>query len=172
MAIATGLAIGLGVAAAANAGAQIYGAHQAGKASKEAAKIQSDGARQAQRTVDSALLPYVNKGRETISTLGRLTAAPAGARFAAPDPTLGAPMSPTRAVPRGTIGSIGHGGGGAVAGMPQGARPRQAVAGTIGSMGMPDDGQMVTLRAPDGSMRAVPAALAAQFEQRGAVRVA
>ena len=176
MAIATSMAIGLGVAAAAQGGAAIYSAKQGSKAAKQAAKTQTEHADRGMAAVDYALGPWVNKGRETASTLGRLTAAPSGSRFAAPDPTM--PRNP---------GNVGY--------QPptQGQRPNPQQGGTLGGLArrkqgpqqqgpggpgmggpqgppMPGGGgpQMIPMRAPDGSVQPVPSHLVQQFMSKGA----
>lgn len=193
MGIATSLAIGLGVAAAANVGSQIYAAKQQSKAAKKAEEAQVRGTQEAQGYMDSALLPWVNKGRETASTLGRLTAAPTGSRFAAPDPTMPRPPQGQQGPPAGARPNPG--------GQPpqQQAAPRQDPALTRGTLGglrqqqgmsqpqmptMYDEMQrggsptmdgggppMIALRSPSGEVREVPAHMADQYIQRGAQRV-
>ncbi len=183
MGIATSMAIGLGIAGAAQAGASIYAGKQQSKAAKQAANTQAQHADRAMGAVESALGPWVNKCRETASTLGRLTSAPAGSRFAAPDPTMPRPggvgyqqphtgqrPNPQQAPPRrGLGGSIDR-----MQAIQGGADPRQVMAqrqGTIGGMGPGGPGggpQMIPMRAPDGSVQPVPAHLVDRFIAKGA----
>lgn len=179
MAIGTALAIGMGVAAAANTGAQIYGAKQAGKASKQAAAAQTKAADQNGRIVDEMLMPYANAGRAAASTLGRLTAAPPGSRFAAPDPTMGPPPAqntgqrPMDLGKRGTLGGFVK----TAQALQGGADPREVMAqrrGTIGGLKPPapgGGGGMVAMRSPDGEVREVPAEAAEHYMRLGATRV-
>ena len=152
--IGTGLALGIGLAA--SAGTQLVGAKIASNASKNAAKDQVRAVDRASGILDETFSPYVNKGREVIGTLGRLTAAPRGARYAAPDPTMPrqAPQ-PARPRPAGA--------------MPTGqARPRVTLGGLAPRGG---DG-MVLMEAPDGSgVRPVPANQVERFLAAGARRV-
>jgi len=183
MAIGTGLAIG--IAAAASAGSQIYAAKTASKAAKDAAKIQTQGADRAMGAVDSALGPWVRKGRETASTLGRLTAAPPGSRFAAPDPTMAppaqGPSTGARPMPQGgTIRGLAQPRGGPMntwspgGNSPPQRQPPQLPPGMPGVPSLPPSGggaEMIMLRAPDGSTQPVPAYLADRYIQAGAERI-
>jgi len=164
MAIGTALAIGLSLAAA-NTATQVIGARKASNASKDAAKIQTQSADRAMRTIDDTWSPYVNAGRQAMGTLGRLTTAPAGARYAAPpQPGMGQP--PPR-MPSGPAARPRP------AGMPQTgfAAPR-----TLGGLARPPaqpqfqqgGGRTVSLQAPNGEIEQVPAHLAEQFIARGA----
>lgn len=138
--VGTALAIGLGLAS--SAATQVAGAKIASSASKKAAKQQTQAVDRAQGIVTNTLSPYVNKGREAISTLGRLTAAPAGSRYAAPDPTR--PPAP----------------------QPPMAQPRPMMLGGM-SAGGGDD--LVTVQSPDGgSTRQMPRQQAQQYVSRGA----
>lgn len=145
MGVATGIAIGSLIASSA---AQAYGAHKAASASKDAAKLQTAAADRASKIYDDTYQPYLNKGRESISTLGRLTAAPAGSRYAAPDPT----RPPQSAPPAPRPGMSG---------------PPRPAPGTLGSMAPSGPGAppgMVMIEARDGSgVRPVPEAQAQRF---------
>lgn len=140
--VGTALAIGMGISAA----TQLAGAKIASNASKKAAGQQTQAVDRAQGIVTNTLSPYVNKGREAISTLGRLTAAPAGSRYAAPDPTRPPAPQPPMAAPRPmTMGGLSPGGG--------------------------ED--LVTVQSPDGSStRQMPRQQAQQYVSRGARIVA
>lgn len=111
MALATATILGIGLAA--KVGTDIAGGIIASKASKKAAQQQTRATEDAQKRIDDVWMPYVNKGREAISTLGRLTAAPPGSRFAAPDPTMGQRPSPRQSPqpsprPAGPQGHVGN----------------------------------------------------------------
>lgn len=165
-----GTMLGLGMLAA-SAGSQLIGAKMASNASKDAAKIQTQAADQAQKRYDASMKtttdlyqPYLTAGRTAASTLGRLVTPGAGARYAAADPTQPkpqAPAGPPRAVPR-TLGGMapraGGGGGGMVmveAPDGSGVRPVPAdqvdrfvsaggrVVNTTPQRAMPDRGRMV-----------------------------
>lgn len=156
-----GTAMALGIGLAASAGTQIVGAKIASNASKKAAKDQTAAVDRASGILDDTFSPYVNKGREVIGTLGRLTAAPAGSRFAAPDPTLPRQMAPTAGTrPRMGAPNVGQ------------AQPRVTLGGMAPGPSGPRHGGMVLMEAPDGSgVRPVPAEQVERFLAAGARRV-
>jgi len=176
MATATALAI---AGMAASTGAQVYGAKKASDASKDAAKLQTAAADEAQRRLDvshkasdDVYAPYLSAGRSATSTLGRLVTPGPGARYASPGPAQPAPApAPTdRAVPRqvpmgrGARGGLGGGAGAPNEGM---APPR-----TFGSMVPRGGGNVVMIEAPDGSgVRPVPADQAQRFLDAGGRQV-
>lgn len=164
-----GTAMAIGIATAAKIGTDLIGGKIASKASKDAAKLQTAAVDRASGILDTTFSPYVNKGREAIGTLGRLTAAPAGSRYAAADPTLprqAPPMAGGRQAPPGAP-NVGQ------------ARPRMSLGGMApgpsgqrsgGGGGVPPG--MVLLEAPDGSgVRPVPEREAERFISMGARRV-
>ena len=194
MAIATGtaLAIGFGV----NAGLQYLGGRQAAKAAKDAAAQQQAGVREARAYAEplyqqalqtgreqlaagqAGLAPYAQQGGQSLTALSALLglpAAPAGAPASKMAPAQGLPLgqlaTPT-AYPRpsnDTMRQVQQ-----ATGMsfelalerglidPQG-RPTGAAGPTSSSY--------VTLRAPNGQTRPVPADQAEYFLARGATRV-
>lgn len=174
--VATSIALGLGLAAiGANAATQAYGAHIAGSASKDAAKMQVDAATTAQgrmdaakKTSDDIYAPYLTAGRTATSTLGRLVSAPPGARYAAPDPTIAAPAPSQPSGPM--VGGRPQPPGAPTTGP---AVPR--VSGTFGAM-VPQPRSsapsgMVMLAANDGSgARPVPRDQAQRYLSTGQFR--
>lgn len=175
MAVGTGLA----VAGLVNAGMQLFGAHKASSAAKDAAKIQSAAADKAlgvSRDVYdrqmSGMDPYANVGRQSMNVLGRLTSPgqPYTSQLQRQDARQGytnygggqpAPQTiggTTGQRPRGQAPAQGaaqmpyRGGGGQAAPMPYGG-------------GAP---RMVLMQAPDGSQRQIPEDQAQSFVARGA----
>lgn len=146
--------IGAGISGATS----LVGAHMASNASKNAAKTQADAAKQgmqyAQQTTNQALpfynqalaqsqqnlSPYVSMGPAALSSLGQMNG-----------PT-GQPL-----VPQGSL-SLGQ------LGQPQQAPPQMSPMGGPPAMG----GRMVTLRAPNGQQRQVPASMVDHFVKQGA----
>jgi hypothetical protein len=156
MSVATSTAIAISAGAA--AGASIYGAHKASGAAKDAAKQQQQSAQQAlalQREMygqtRADLGPYREQGGQGLTALSALLGLPG------PAPASSAPVGPTAPVP-----SSWHS-------MPPGATvtghavPRGTLPGTAPNF--------VTLRAPTGQLRAVPADQAAFYLARGASQV-
>lgn len=162
---------------AAGAGAQMYGAHKAAGAARDAANIQSRAADRAQQFNERVynentqrLNPYLQMGSDS---LARLFSQHWGTPYQPVQGPAGMPP-PGGAVPR----------FGAASGMPQqpdAAAIRQAIPRTFGggggslaalqAQGGPQPGGLVKLQGPDGSVQAVPAQLADQFIARGAQRV-
>lgn len=158
--IGTSLALGLGLAGlGASTATNIIGAKKAASASKDAARMQIEAADRAAGVIKDVYTPYVNYGRQALSTLGRLTAAPPGARFAAPDPTVAPPppVSPN------TFGGRTRPPGAPVVGQ---AMPRPGI-NTFGGRAAPPE-RRVLMQAPDGSTAQIPASQVDAFLQRGA----
>jgi hypothetical protein len=167
MAIATGLALGLAALGTSTA-VQAIGAHKAGNASRDAAKLQTAAIDRAQGINDDVYSPYLTAGRKATSTLGRLVTPGGAAKYAAADPGA-PPPQPAGPMPGGRT--------------PPAGAPRTGTAsprGTLGGMvprqpGPPapsqNGGGMVMLEANDGSgARPVPAARADQLLQSGNFR--
>lgn len=104
MAIGTTAAILAGAGMAASTAANLYGSKKSADASKQAAQIQQQSARDALLMAQQAYnaqaamhSPYLSAGNNAMGMLGRLTSAPQGALFAAPPvpqvqiPSIGMP---------------------------------------------------------------------------------
>ena len=147
------------IAGAIAAGGAIAGAKISSNAAKNAAKTQTQAAdkaatlqsdlgnksldfqRQMYETGRADMMPWMNMGRSALGALGQGMGLQGGSA-----PAGGPPMG-------------GPGGGG----MPLGAMGQQR--------SLYKAPQMVMMRAPDGSTKQVPMAMAPHFEARGAVRV-
>lgn len=138
---------------AASTAAQMYGAHKASSAAKQAADQQSASADKAQafnqqvyNDQRTMMQPYVTGGQSAFGSLlsGWQAKQPGGAPAPGPAPRPSA---------------FGQAFG---APQPQQAAPQQPPMG---------GGAMVSLRAPDGSVQDVPEQLAGQFIAKGAQRV-
>lgn len=171
--------IGMGV----KAGMDVYGAHKASNAAKEAAKIQTGAADEALGVSKDvynrqmyAMDPYANVGRQAMSTIGRLTAP-------------GQPYTPQLQRQDAQQGYTGYGGGqqppmtigGGPGGGMAGSRPappgpvtgggKRGPFGGMGNPTPPPGGDMVLLQAPDGSQRPVPSHQVQGYLARGATVV-
>jgi hypothetical protein len=129
-------------------------------AAKKAAKTQTAAGQQALGVQNrvyqdqmAGMAPYAQTGGAANSLMGRLMTAPGGSQFASQGPMSGPAAAP-----------LSSGFASALSG-PQGP--------TMGPQGLMQTGggQMIQLRAPDGSMGSVPAHLADQFIAKGAQRV-
>ena len=158
MAVGTTALIMGGIAA----GSQIYGAHKAASAAKDAAKTQTQAAKEADARHLQVMSPWIQTGQQAVGRLGELAglgpmqgpAPQGGPQTATPRPMGAAELIAGRVA--GTAPPKQGGGGmfgairGAAGGMRSGAMaPLGAVAG-----GMPANASgYVTLRGPDGSTR-------------------
>lgn len=153
MGIATGLLIGGAIAKGVSS---IVAAHKASSAAKKSSEQLVDAANESTRIVDESYKPFVTRGAQALQTLGRLTSAPPGSKYAAPDYSQAAPQ----AINPNTPGS-----------RPQGANPQTGTAmpRTLGGLAQsptPINGGAVPVRAPDGSVKPVPAASVNDFLAR------
>lgn len=173
MSVATSTAIAISLGAAGAAGS-IAKAKIESNAAKKAAQQQVAGGERAQAFTERAyrdqqqiMSPYVSLGQDAMARMlesqwgpgaGARGAPPAGMGGAAPNAFGGAPVQAAGGPPVPRFGGTGPSMGG----------PSTAMQGPPQGQPQGPQGQLVTIQAPTGETRAVPAAQAQAYVARGA----
>jgi hypothetical protein len=170
----------IGIAMLASAGASMYAAHKQASAAKDAAATQGAATDKAVAVQREANAPYMQLGQQSANRLMQMPQQNYTQAFTGPGGSNGAQAF--QMPPQGSLAGLGRPPQGS---MPQNGPGLQTQPGphvppngpqgqTLGAMGQqgPQAGQLVQMRAPDGSVKAVPPNVVAQLEARGARRVA
>jgi len=159
-----------GIALGAGTGAQLYGAHRAGKAADKAAQLQSDAAdralavqQQQHEQTRTDLAPYRGAGESSLSALTAFLGLPPTAAPAAPAAAPAPPAAPTGAPPSRVLPQLQTPAGGGTSYGPG--------HGYVAAPASQPGSALVMLRAPNGQTKQVPADQVAYYLARGATQV-